>query len=135
MAMRLESIRPPGFIYFVHAPACNLIKIGYSAQQPDTRFSSLKVASPVPLFRLGYMRGHVALERDLHARFQDHHSHGEWFEASPGLVSFVGENAVPWSDPGPKPRSYALSGIRYGKAVSLRNLAGLDAAPTERGTR
>ena len=33
------------------------------------------------------------LERELHARFADHRSHGEWFRPSPELLDYVAEHA------------------------------------------
>lgn len=75
-------------VYFVRGG--DLVKIGYSAHVSQ-RVDALRIGSPVPL-TLWYLRnGDRELERELHDRFADDRSHGEWFHVSDAITEFVAD--------------------------------------------
>ena len=76
------------FVYFVHAPSVNLIKIGRSFD-PERRFTELRLLSPVSLEVIGMIPGDSRKETELHTKFSALHSHGEWFFASKELIKFA----------------------------------------------
>lgn len=65
-------------VYFLHAPAAKLIKIGCS-DNIEKRLASLAGGSPIPLKLLGTLPGGRALELELHEKFQHLRVRGEWF--------------------------------------------------------
>lgn len=87
-------------IYFIQAAPDGLIKIGKS-RCAVYRLTNLRTMSPVPLELRGIMLcpDGGRLERQLHDRFAEIRSHGEWFRPEPVLLDFIRENARP-----PRPR-------------------------------
>lgn len=79
--------------YFVEAELVGLIKIGKSNNIPS-RLSSLQCGSPVRLRVLGALRGDC--ESELHARFEAHRSHGEWFKPSAELLTLIESGLEDW---------------------------------------
>ncbi|MET3481579.1 GIY-YIG nuclease family protein [Methylobacterium sp. 1973] len=76
------------FVYFVHAPSVNLVKIGRSVD-PERRFSELRLLSPVDLKVIGVVNGGSLVEAQFHRQFDHLHSHGEWFHATKELMHFA----------------------------------------------
>ena len=66
-------------IYFAHAPALDLVKIGFTGGNPVRRVTMLRTGCPCDLILLATMDGDEATERQLHAQFADYRSRGEWF--------------------------------------------------------
>lgn len=75
-------------VYFLHAPAVNLVKIGVSCD-PVRRFEELRLLSPVETRIHAIISGGFAMEKELHDIFGLHHSHGEWFHAAKTLMEFA----------------------------------------------
>lgn len=75
-------------VYFIHAPAANLIKIGYTTNL-KTRFVDIQNGSPIPLVLLRSIDGGRATEAALHKRFAKLRRRGEWFKATKTLTDFV----------------------------------------------
>lgn len=71
-----------GYVYFVEG--AGLVKIGVSVN-PQKRVDDLRIGSPIPLSLLGYYPGGFEGEQELHRRFQDDLSHGEWYNPSYAL--------------------------------------------------
>lgn len=79
-----------GFVYFIKPVGMSgPIKIGTSCM-PFSRLNALNGLSPIPLEIVGMVRGGHAQETFLHQRFSNHHSHREWFYASPLLLETIG---------------------------------------------
>lgn len=77
-------------VYFIQADN-GLIKIGV-AGSPKDRLRTLRTMSPVALRLVLELPGRGAPgESELHARFAEHRSHGEWFHPAPELISFIQE--------------------------------------------
>ncbi|HEY9368353.1 GIY-YIG nuclease family protein [Streptomyces sp.] len=77
-------------VYFIQADN-GLIKIGVS-DSPKNRLRTLQTMSPVALRLVLVLPGRGARgESELHARFAEHRSHGEWFHPAPELISFIQE--------------------------------------------
>lgn len=85
-----------GYVYFIHAPSEGLVKIGYSAGHPDCRLKMLRIGSPVPLERLAFVRGGMASEREIHARFRHLRRHGEWFQFTDEIGELLRTEGTPW---------------------------------------
>lgn len=73
-------------VYFIHAPAAGLVKIG-SAVNIYQRFRNLELASPVALTFLGWSAGDATTERRLHRQFASLRAHGEWFTWSQDIIA------------------------------------------------
>jgi hypothetical protein len=77
-------------VYFIAAPSAGLVKIGHSFH-PGHRLRGLQTLSPVPLTLLGSIPGGQKAETQLHRRFADYRSHGEWFRLEGDLAEYVRE--------------------------------------------
>lgn len=82
------DVRP---VYFIHAPRSGLIKIGVSAN-PQARLRELErnAVGEDGLILLATEPGGLKRERELHEKFNDERSRGEWFTESPRLLSYIG---------------------------------------------
>lgn len=90
--MPVEVVRTPraGWVYFLHDPSTQRIKIGFSSNV-EKRVRGLQTGSSSTLAILGKMKGTAEDERSLHQRFGAHRVSGEWFHAAPELTAFVAE--------------------------------------------
>lgn len=75
-------------IYIITAPTIGLAKIGF-ARMPYQRLSNLRIGSPVPLLFAAFIPGTIENEKQLHRRFGQARSHGEWFEITPELQQLI----------------------------------------------
>lgn len=75
-----------GFVYFIRG--CGLIKIG-RAMDPLRRLKGLQLGSPATLSLACAVPGGGDLEKTLHHFFGVERRHGEWFEASDRLETYV----------------------------------------------
>jgi hypothetical protein len=80
--------RVDGFIYFVLATRVNRVKIGYTKDMKQ-RFDRLQYLAPVALEVIKVWRGSFKLERQIHDRFYKYRRHGEWFELTQELLTFI----------------------------------------------
>lgn len=78
-----------GQIYFVLARKANLLKIGFTARQVSTRIDELQTTCGERLELLGSIPGTEIEEDNLHFRFRDQRTYGEWFSFDGELVDFV----------------------------------------------
>jgi len=78
------------WIYFIQGQATGLIKIGQSAA-PGARLDQMQTGSPDRLVILGVLKYSRNLEGELHSKFADSRSHGEWYKPGPELLSFIKE--------------------------------------------
>jgi hypothetical protein len=77
----------PGYVYCIGEESRNLaVKIGY-AQDAEFRIADLQTGNPRKLVLLGVLRGTVADERDLHAKYIADNVLGEWFRPTAELLS------------------------------------------------
>lgn len=82
-------------IYFIYAPAVNRVKIGITkAGKALGRLSGLQVGSPVTLTLVGTIPGDMWLESKYQNMFHLSHHHGEWYDLTPPLKSFI-DNLLP----------------------------------------
>ena len=79
-----------GYVYFIEAHAAGLVKIGYSSNPVD-RMKSIQGMSPVKVSLVGFIEGDMQDERDLHSRFAEYHSHGEWFQFNGDVYDYIKE--------------------------------------------
>ena len=96
------------FVYFLAAPAVEMVKIGMTACAINTRLSALRMSSPVPLETLaiielpcpgnalyrdgwGSRAGDYAkeVERRLHDRHYEARAHGEWFKLTEAILGDI----------------------------------------------
>lgn len=75
-------------VYFIFCDTLDRFKIGYSAK-PELRFVKMQSDSPTQLSLVSVIEGDEASEAALHERFEGDRLHGEWFNASVDLKSFV----------------------------------------------
>lgn len=97
MIIRRERTKGPGYIYFVQAPDCGPVKIGFTTGHPKRRLETLQCGSPVELTLRAMIRGTMADERAFHKQFAANRLHGEWFIPHPDmpLVCCDGEITQP----------------------------------------
>lgn len=82
-------------IGFVYAIRCaDRVKIGWSSD-PVRRFGKIESDSPFECERLGYWPGSMDDESAVHKRFADIRMHREWFAATPPLMAFIEQMAMP----------------------------------------
>lgn len=88
------------FVYFIASADREMVKIGVTTD-PDKRFAALRLSSPTPLELLGVIsdRGEK-FEQDLHVRFREHRSHGEWFRLCPEINAFIESEAETYLNDG-----------------------------------
>jgi hypothetical protein len=82
-----------GLVYFLRGARTGMVKIGYS-RAPFERMRMHQESSPDILSMDGVMIGPYALEGELHRRFKQHRSHGEWFHGADELLQFIETNKV-----------------------------------------
>lgn len=78
-------------IYFISAKEANKIKIGFT-NNIKKRFSQLQVASPNELQLLLLIEGDEKLEKELHKKFKECRTGGEWFEHTNEISNFISES-------------------------------------------
>lgn len=83
----------PQIVYFVRNADTGQIKIGIS-NDVTRRLRTLQTGSAAALDLLGTMPGGRAKEAELHARFADSRTGGEWFDPTPELDRFIEEHAA-----------------------------------------
>jgi hypothetical protein len=101
-----------GYVYFVEAPGCGLIKIGHTSRTMAARLMQLKACSPVPLVVLATIVASKDREREIHLRFRESWSHGEWFVAVEELRGYISEHAVAWQGSQPSTGRSLVSSLR-----------------------
>jgi hypothetical protein len=74
-------------VYFLRAG--DFIKIGKATGNPMSRIATLKTGCPFKIDVMAYMPGGIAEERELHKKFSNLKSHGEWFHADPALIEHI----------------------------------------------
>lgn len=75
-------------IYFIKAVSCNLIKIG-RAKNVARRFAALEQGCPDQLLLMWCYAAPSSHELELHSKFRDIRSHGEWFAAEAPLTEYI----------------------------------------------
>lgn len=78
-------------IYFIETNG--MVKIGHSCD-PVKRLTSLATGCPTRCTLIGVVDGGLKEERELHRKFKDLHSHGEWFRFEKPINTFIRENAI-----------------------------------------
>lgn len=85
-----------GGVYFVWAPAVDLVKIGVTSIHPTRRFSDLQQQSPVQLYPIAIIPGAgVAEEREIHRQLADGRVRGEWFTRD-SAWTYARKHLLPW---------------------------------------
>ena len=80
-------IRSDEIVYFLKAG--EFIKIGKATKDASCRVASFQTGCPYPITVLAEIPGSFQLESRLHKRFKVDHFRGEWFSASPALLSYI----------------------------------------------
>lgn len=81
-------MRTRGYVYFVQAKRCRLIKIGFSVD-PLARLRDLQGMSPDQLILLVTTRGSIDDEQRYHVEFAKFRKHGEWFRPARALLDHI----------------------------------------------
>lgn len=78
-----------GYVYFITNG--ENIKIGYTKNSVQKRLKQLNTGSDKQLYILGYMKGTMADEENLHFKFQQYkiRNNGEWFEPSDDILDYI----------------------------------------------
>lgn len=81
-------------IYFFQGEITRRIKIGTTKRFINQRMSEAQANSPDKLFFIGYMPGDKDIESHLRNKFLNSHSHGEWHNESPEILSYIQNNCI-----------------------------------------
>jgi len=82
--------RSHGKIYFIQSEIGGPIKIGWAyVDGIQSRFETIQSMNPFRLKILATLEGNIQLEHKLHKRFASDRLHGEWFNSSPAIMSFI----------------------------------------------
>ncbi len=84
-----QGNRKSNILYFIQAEN-GLIKIGVCFDAA-LRFSQLSRISPIKLTLLGSIPGNLSKEKEIHTKFKNLNSHGEWFRPDKELLGFIKE--------------------------------------------
>lgn len=77
------------FVYFIHSPAMNAVKIGFSTAHPRRRMSTLQIGCADELELIGFYDAPQADEQKWHRRFGDYWIRGEWFRLDGEFADFI----------------------------------------------
>ena len=86
----VESEECPRSTYIVRNPHTGHVKIGMSTS-PHSRIKTLGMASGAELEILAVINGDM--EAELHGRFSQHRTHGEWFDDKNGEIASFAKRA------------------------------------------
>jgi|SRR5215471_13883554 len=79
---------PMGYVYFIETEGKQYVKIGFSIR-PLKRMAEIRSLNPQSLRLLGCIEGTLRTERDLHEKFSEDRTNGEWFYFTPEIQRFV----------------------------------------------
>lgn len=85
---RLHAHEAQGTIYFLRCCTTGLIKIGFS-ERARARIAAIRRQSSTDIDLLLTVKGDLAAEGRLHARFAATRHHNEWFHPSPSLLAEI----------------------------------------------
>lgn len=89
----IQASMAQGVVYFIESVGTGHIKIGWTANTPQSRLKSLQTGSASLLRLAGAIRGNQSLEIDLHKRFANLRFNGEWFHGTTELRDYITKNA------------------------------------------
>ena len=82
------------FVYFIgDSNSAGPIKIGVAANV-EARLKSLQTGNPNPLLILGIIEGGHKVEQALHKKFEKFRHHGEWFNPTEEIITYIAENTA-----------------------------------------
>lgn len=84
----VERGRSGGQVYFILNESAGMVKIGFS-RNPEKRLTELRTGSAGEIKLLATIEGSLAIERQLHKRFEMHRRNGEWFIYSDEIRSYI----------------------------------------------
>ncbi len=91
---RLAAYEQPDYVYFLHDPNANVIKIGHS-RNVDERLKVLTRQTGRSLELMGVMRGDKYIKRNLQQQFKSLlTNNSEWFRADDTLLNYIKENTT-----------------------------------------
>lgn len=93
----VKRIKSKPCVYFIQDGDDGLIKIGMTKTTVHERHMNLQMAHASPLYIRGIIRDESPrdLESTIHALFQSHRRHGEWFAPSKEILDFIKDRAEP----------------------------------------
>lgn len=81
---------PPPLEPVIYFARCGeYIKIGFTRGKPKQRLKGLSTANPLPVELVATTSGGQELERELHQRFSEFHTSGEWFVFSDQIRDYI----------------------------------------------
>jgi hypothetical protein len=81
------------FVYFIRSGELGPIKIGLSGSVKD-RCAGLQICTAEQLTVMAIIQAPKEAERQLHRHFDPERIRGEWFRASPRLLSYIEQVAI-----------------------------------------
>ncbi len=78
-------------IYFIQGEITRRIKIGFTKGFIEARLNALQIGSPDKLNIVAAQLGNEKDEHQLHIKFDQHRSHGEWFFECDEVFDYIEE--------------------------------------------
>ncbi|MEC4747061.1 GIY-YIG nuclease family protein [Methylomicrobium sp. Wu6] len=108
-------------IYFLQGKITRRIKIGFTTRFIHKRIGALQIGSPDTLVFLGAHPGDKRTEYELHNKFRETYSHGEWFNESLELTQYIEQYCIQDMEVAHSVDSLVSDGV-----ATYENLLGLD---------
>lgn len=96
-------------VYFIRCG--QHIKIGKS-NSPWKRFDGLQTSNPGELEMLAIMPGDIEVEAELHSKFNNLLTRGEWFTATPELLRFIRRVRIEYPEEQKSPKKSPVTAIK-----------------------
>ena len=81
-------------IYFFQGEITRRIKIGFTTKFIHSRMGALQIGSPDKLIFIGARPGDERIEYELHNKFRETYSHGEWLNESDELTRYIKQYCI-----------------------------------------
>ncbi len=79
-----------GYIYIIGNLDYNLVKIGFS-KKPNSRLGSIQTGCPFKIYIIAIFSGTMRTEKDLHEKYSEYRTNGEWFSVQGKLKDSINE--------------------------------------------
>lgn len=76
-------------VYFIRAGSTNMVKIGFTDRDVESRLRELQTANPEPLKIIRVIPGDEHVEQKYHLRYWQYNKSGEWFDLPENIIQEI----------------------------------------------
>lgn len=84
-----RRVHRDGVVYCASAVGAQLVKIGFTAGDPERRIASLQTSCPHEIELIKVRKGGSTEEKRLHDLLKDHRRSGEWFDFNEAVMAAI----------------------------------------------